>query len=72
MKNKEAQVSGTPAAVVVLVIATFTLIYLVLIPSEDREELLGEKNLSSPDESVKTSELLLLDETPGTYSPAEQ
>ena len=67
MKTRKAQVSGTPAAAIILLIAAFILIYLVLIPAEDREELLGEENETVVRERQESSGILL-EEQPGTIT----
>lgn len=66
MKPRKAQVSGTPAAAVILVIAAFILIWIVLIPTEDRETLL--ENGQNETEAAERQETLgtLLEERPGT------
>ena len=69
MKTRKAQISGTPAAAVVLVIAAFILIFIVLIDQEDRDELLGNKNETAVREGEGQEKIgVLLEEQPGTIT----
>ena len=69
MKTRKAQVSGTPAAAVVLVIAAFILIFIVLIDQKDRDELLGNKNETAVREGEGQEKIgVLLEEQPGTIT----
>ena len=43
---KKAQVSGSNVAVLIFLIALFMVVYIMLIPEKDRNELLGENATS--------------------------
>lgn len=67
MTSKKAQVSGAPAASVILVIGAFILIYILLLPPGEREKLLeGDDDTLSEEE--KESLGILLEERPGTVT----
>lgn len=72
MENRKAQATGSGAAALVIVIASFILIYLLLIPSEDRENILKDdkKDVSLAKEKVAGS--VLLDERPGTVTKLKE
>jgi len=68
MIKKRAQVTGGPAASLVILIAAFILIFILLLPEADRDELL---NPDDPDVSAEDEEKefgVLLEENPGTIT----
>ncbi len=73
MENRKAQVSGSSAAALVLVIAAFVLIYLLLIPVADRDAIIKGSS-SSGISAVKGSVVgsVLLDEHPGTVTKLKE
>src|SRR3989344_669286 len=79
IRKRGAAVPAPPAATLVLMIVLFFVLYLVLIPSSDREKILqanqpSETQLSTPDgssvsERGPTAYRTLLVESPGVVYP---
>ena len=61
---KKAQVSGSNVAVLIFLIALFMVVYIMLIPEKDRNELLGE-NATSLTSSKTNSYSVILLQSPG-------
>ncbi len=72
MENRKAQVSGSGAASVVIVVASFILIYLLLIPAEERDKILEDKGAAVSAEKAKVPGSVLLDERPGTVTKLKE
>ena len=68
--NTKSQTSGSPAAVLILAIAAFIVLFILLLPQEDRENLLdsGPGSSGSSGIGAEISGVLLLEENPGTIS----
>jgi len=66
MKKKGAVPEGLNVSILVILIALFIIGYIVLLPPEEREELLGTEEIEEGE--VKT----LLSESPGFVSPFEE
>jgi len=66
---KKAQ-SGKDVAVLVLLIAVFLILYMLLLPPEEREALLNETSTGQPSTETAQQETLL-SESPGTVSIAQ-
>ncbi len=62
--SKRGQYEGSNVAVIIAMIAVLLVGYLILIPPEEREKLLGEDE-DNGDNGVVAKEHLLLSETPG-------
>ena len=71
IKMKKGQVDTKNVAILVFVMGLLMLAYVLLIPPEDRRQLLGEDNDTSASGSTSKSELLLL-ESPGLLSPTKE
>ena len=68
--NAKSQTSGSPAAVLILAIAAFIVLFILLLPQEDRENLLDSGSGSTGGSGIggEVSGLILLEESPGTIS----
>ena len=64
----ENQISGSSIGVLIFLIALFFVVYLLLIPAADRDELLNNGEITDKDGSTKKSlesGSILLSESPG-------
>ncbi|MBU0962565.1 MAG: hypothetical protein KKD48_01530 [Nanoarchaeota archaeon] len=71
MKNKRAQESGSAIAVLVLLIALFMLLYVLLLPPEQREDILNQ-TISKNGDSNQINPVVLLSESPGELFPNKE
>ena len=64
---KKAQASSSSIAVLVVLIALFLVVYILLLPAEDRQSLLNEGSLSdsNPSSTDYVSSSIILQESPG-------
>lgn len=66
-KNRKGEESGQAAAVLILVIGLFIVLYILLLPPEQRQELLQGQNETSASKFVSKT---ILSESPGLVKPA--
>lgn len=71
LKNKRAEGEGKAVAVLLLVIALFIALYVLILPPEERSQLLGENETDVTDTTRTTREgsVELFTSTPGLVSP---
>lgn len=71
--HKKGQDVGVNMAVLISLIALFIIFYIVLIPPQDRAELLGEEFLeNASSESISASGEVLFEIQPGKIGPQEE
>ncbi len=69
--KKKAQGNASAAAVLIALIGLFIILYILLIPPEEREKILGEDELEKTKEAGEKMNILL-SESPGRLFPAEK
>src|SRR3989344_3395266 len=70
---KKSQTQAGSIAVLVILIALFMVLYLLFLPARDRAELLGQNQTSANlTSTAKTSETVLLSQSPGLLKPFEK
>ena len=67
---RKSQTSGSPAAIVVLSIAAFIIIFILLLPEDERNEILDRDPTTSTGSEItaETGGVILLEENPGTIN----
>ncbi|MBD3354631.1 hypothetical protein GF361_01440 [Candidatus Woesearchaeota archaeon] len=71
LKKKAQGNNASAAAVLIALIGLFIILYILLIPPEEREKILGEDELEEAKEKGKEIDILL-SESPGRLFPAEK
>lgn len=71
MNSRKGDANAGNVAVVVFLIALFLAVYILLLPPEDREELLRDGNVTEEGKRVEAGRVVLLGQTPGVLKPLE-
>ena len=69
--NRKSQATGSPAAIVVLAIAAFIVIFILLLPEDERNEILDREPTSSTGSggiAANAGGVILFEENPGTIN----
>ena len=72
MKTRLGQTEGKAVAILILVIAVFIIMYMIIIPPEERNQLLGEKNGSDSSTVIWDDYTELLSEIVGKLTPKDE